>query len=112
MRPYGHPVPPTSLKDHSRPAADWPDRFAEFDELLGQAWEIRRPTATRLEVDLPATIGLAGRLADLFQREAACCGFFSFELTILDSEALLVAISVTENKASVLDALAAGAGPV
>ena len=112
MRIYGDPVSAASLKDPSRPAADWPDRFAEFDELLGQAWEIRRPAATRLEVDLPATVGLAGRLADLFQREAACCGFFSFELTILDCEALLVAISVTESKTSVLDALAAGAGPV
>jgi hypothetical protein len=32
--------------------------------------------------------------------------------TIASEEALLVAISVTEGKTSVLDALAAGAGPV
>jgi hypothetical protein len=112
MRSYENPVPPTALRYRSRPAVDWPDRFAEFDELLGQAWEIRRPAPTRLEVDLPATAGMAGRLADLFQREAAYCGFFTFELTIVSGEALLVVISVTESKTSVLDALAAGAGPV
>ena len=56
--------------------------------------------------------GLAAKLADLFQREAAYCGFFTFELTIASGEALLVAITVTEAKTSVLDALAAGAGPV
>jgi hypothetical protein len=105
-------MPATSLTGSGGRAADWPDRFAEFDELLGQAWEIRRPAPTRLEVDLPPRVGLAGRLADLFQREAACCGFFSFELTIVSGEALLVAISVTDSKTSVLDALAAGAGPV
>jgi hypothetical protein len=112
MRSPGNPVPATVLKDRSLPAVDWPDRFAEFDELLGQAWEIRRPAATRLEVDLPATPGLAARLADLFQREAAYCGFFTFELTMASGEALLVAITVPEAKSSVLDALAAGAGPV
>jgi hypothetical protein len=101
-----------TLRRPSLPAVDWPDRFAEFDELLGHAWEIRRPAPTRLEVDLPATAGLAGRLADLFQREAACCGFFTFELTIVSGEALLVAINVPQGKTSVLDALAAGAGPV
>jgi hypothetical protein len=111
MRIYENPAAGT-LRGRGQPAGDWPDRFAEFDELLGHAWEIRRPTPTRLEVDLPATAGLAGRLADLFQREAACCGFFTFELTIVSGEALLVAISVTEGKTSVLDALAAGAGPV
>jgi hypothetical protein len=112
MTIHGRPEPATALQDCSRPTVDWPDRFAEFDELLGHAWEIRRPSPTRLEVDLPATVGLAGRLADLFQREAACCGFFTFELTIVSSEALLVAINVTDSKTSVLDALAAGAGPV
>jgi hypothetical protein len=112
MRIFGNPVPARTVQHRSRPAADWPDRFAEFDDLLGQAWEIRRPTPTRLEVDLPATIGLASRLADLFQREAACCSFFTFELTVASGEALLVAINVTESKTSVLDALAAGAGPV
>jgi hypothetical protein len=112
MRIYENPVPAIALKDGSRPAVDWPDRFAEFDELLGHAWEIRRPAPTRLEVDLPAQAGLAGRLADLFQREAACCGFFTFELTIASDEALLVAITVAETKTSVLDSLAAGAGPV
>jgi hypothetical protein len=111
MSIYGNPAP-APAKDRSMPAGDWPDRFAEFDELLGHAWEIRRPAPTRLEVDLPARIGLAARLADLFQREAACSGFFTFELTIASEEALLVAISVTEGKTSVLDALAAGAGPV
>jgi len=111
MRNYGKPVPTTALNHRSQPAADLPDRFAEFDELLGHAWEIRRPTPTRLEVDLPARIGLAARLADLFQREATCCGFFTFELTIMSGEALLVTITVTESKTSVLEALAAGAGP-
>ena len=112
MRIYGSPVPATAMNDRSGTGVDWPDRFAEFDELLGQAWEIRRPTPTRLEVDLPAQAGLAGRLADLFQREATYSRFFTFELTIASGEALLVAISVTEAKTSVLDALAAGAGPV
>jgi hypothetical protein len=112
MRIYENPLPGRVLKDRGRPAVDWPDRFAEFDELLGQAWEIRRPAPTRLEVDLPAETGLAGRLADLFQRESAYCGFFTFELTIASGEALLVAITVTKAKTSVLDALAAGAGPV
>ena len=107
---YGNSEPARAFK--GRPALDWPDRFAEFDELLGQAWEIRRPAPTRLEVDLPAAAGLAARLADLFQREAACCVFFTFELTIDSGEALLVAISVPEEKTSVLDAMAAGAGPV
>jgi hypothetical protein len=111
MRIYESPLSGT-LGDRSQPAGDWPDRFAEFDELLGHAWEIRRPAPTRLEVDLPAAAGLAGRLADLFQREAACCGFFTFELTIVSGEALLVAINVSESKTSVLDTLAAGAGPV
>jgi hypothetical protein len=111
MRIYENPLSGT-LGDRSQPASDWPDRFAEFDELLGHAWEIRRPAPTRLEVDLPAAAGLAGRLADLFQREAACCGFFTFELTIVSGEALLVAIVVPERKTSVLDTLAAGAGPV
>ena len=109
MTTYGSPEP-RALK--GLPALNWPDRFAEFDELLGQAWEIRRPAPTRLEVDLPAAAGLAARLADLFQREAACCVFFTFELTIVSGEALLVAISVPEDKTSVLDAVAAGAGPV
>jgi hypothetical protein len=103
---------PGTLRNRSRPTIDWPDRFAEFDELLGHAWEIRRPAPTRLEVDLPAAAGLAGRLADLFQREAACSRFFTFELTIVSGDALLVAIVVPERKTSVLDTLAAGAGPV
>ena len=112
MRIYESPLPGAALMGRSQPAVDWPDRFAEFDELLGHAWEIRRPTPTRLEVDLPASARLASRLADLFQREAACCGFFTFELTIVSGEALLVAIVVPESKTSVLDTLAAGAGPV
>jgi hypothetical protein len=111
LRSYESPLP-GAVQGRGEPTGDWPDRFAEFDELLGHAWEIRRPAPTRLEVDLPATVGLAGRLADLFQREAACCGFFTFELTIVSGEALLVAIEVTEGKTSVLDTLAAGAGPV
>src|SRR3712207_3132972 len=111
MKSYESPFPGI-VRGRSQPAGDRPDRFAEFDELLGHAWRIRRPSPTRLEVDLPATVGLAGRLADLFQREAACCGFFTFELTIVSGEELLVAIEVTESKTSVLDTLAAGAGPV
>ena len=74
------------------PTAERPLRASEFVDLLGTqviATHLVNNQHTRFELaPLPE---VAARAADLFAREARCCSFFTFTLTI-DANAARVAV--------------------
>jgi len=89
------------------PTADQPLRVAEFDDLFASALrgvDRRGPTELRLTLDRDAE--QAAR--DLTEREAACCSFFTFTLT-LDDAHLFIDIKVPAAHVDVLDAIGAQA---
>lgn len=64
---------------------------------------MRRPAPTRLEVDLSAYAGAAGR--DLAARESQCCSFFAFDFRAVAS-AVVMGVEVPPAFTDVLDAFA------
>ena len=88
------------------PTTEQPLRVAEFDRLFRLVTEIDRPEPTRLQMTLlPAEPAVAAHAAELAAREARCCGFFTFTLTVRQSE-LKITIETPAAHVDVLDALA------
>lgn len=88
------------------PTTEQPLRVAEFDELFRLVTEIDRPDPTRLQMTLlPAEPTVAAHAAELAAREARCCGFFTFTLTVRQS-ALQITIETPPAHVGVLNALA------
>lgn len=88
------------------PTADRPLRVAAFDQLLTDAvLDTTRVTSQQLRLTLRPEPDIAARTAELAARETACCGFFTFTLTVT-GDRLLLDIGVPPTQTAVLDALA------
>lgn len=96
------------------PTEERPLRVAEFDELFRRAVvRVERAGPTRAVLTLTGTEDVRETLEDLAAREAACCSFFTFEVTT-GAEGVRFVVDVPSAHAAVLDALvsrAAAASP-
>lgn len=99
------------------PTEEQPLRVAEFDELFVAALcGVDRPDPEHLALtfdddDDDKGAGLEATLRDLIAREAMCCSFFTFAVTVGDG-GLRVEVGVPSTHLDVLDALAARAARV
>jgi hypothetical protein len=96
------------------PTQELPVRLAEFDALFASVRSAERVAPTRLRLALAAGGEVAARAADLAVRETACCGFFTFTLTVTGGGTNLE-VAVPAGHVAVLDGFAArataGTGP-
>jgi hypothetical protein len=84
-------------------------RLTALDDLFASAvTTVERPEPTRLRLDLVPQPAAAAQAAALAVREADCCGFFTFTLTAVQC-GLTLDISVPQERAAVLDGIAAQA---
>lgn len=91
------------------PSGERPMRLDAFEELFAVAVRsLARPEPTRLRFELVPGPTVAARAAELAAREADCCGFFAFALTVAQGRLVLEA-TVPRNRTGVLDGLAAQA---
>jgi hypothetical protein len=88
------------------PTVDRPARSAEFDAVFGHGLRrVSRLHARHAQWEFAVGPGQAARIADLLQRETACCSFFTFTMTGGVPGAVLVDVAVPEAYVAVLDAL-------
>jgi hypothetical protein len=88
------------------PTADQPLRLADFDALFAEVVRrVERPEPGVARLVLDPTPAVAARTADLVAREAECCSFFTFTLTIT-ADTLLLDVAVPPAHHAILDALA------
>ncbi|MFF3755641.1 hypothetical protein [Streptomyces sp. NPDC002185] len=66
-----------------------------------------RPGPLRLRLGLAGGPGVEERLRDLVEREAGCCSFFTFTVTLGEDGLVGLDIAVDREHAAVLDSLAA-----
>jgi hypothetical protein len=85
------------------PAAQ-PERVAEWDALFATAARSVRPVEGGVCVDLAPALGRSSVVADLADREAQCCDFLAFGLTVTSST-LLLAVTTDDEHAEVVAAL-------
>jgi hypothetical protein len=88
------------------PTADRPLRMAEFDALLAGARDTERITTTMLRVTLAGGSQLPATVRDLTEREARCCSFFTFSVSVEPPDTVRLDIEVPAAYVVVLDALA------
>lgn len=94
------------------PTGEQPLRVAEFDELFGAALRgIDRPDPAHVTLTFDEGPGVETTVRDLIAREAQCCSFFTFAVTVGDDR-LRVEVGVPSTHLDVLDALAARAAGV
>jgi hypothetical protein len=87
------------------PAAERPLRRAEFTALFAASLRgLRRVDRTSLRMTLAGDTDRS-TVMDLTARETACCSFFTFTVTPVDS-AVLLDVSVPDAYVDVLDGLA------
>jgi hypothetical protein len=79
------------------------DRSSAWAELLARAVE-REATATGVRLRFDADPHVASTAADLSVREAECCAFFAFTITI-DAHAVWLTVDAPPEGRPVLDAL-------
>jgi len=93
------------------PTAERPLRLAEFDTLF--ATSARRVIRDEhgVRIHLEGDSSLRDRVRDLAERETACCSFFTFVIEG-SSSAVVMDVSVPENRREILDALASRAEEV
>jgi DNA-binding transcriptional MerR regulator len=82
---------------------DMSDRSNAWTELLGQA-VARESTATGVRVRFDADPHVVSTVADLAVREAECCSFFSFMITV-DARGVWLAVDAPPDGRPLLDAL-------
>lgn len=88
------------------PAAERPQRAAEFDGLFAEAVRgIERVEPTRLRLDLQPGPQVAARAAELVTAETRCCSFFTCTITVA-ADRLVLDITVPARHAGLLDTLA------
>ena len=80
-----------------------PGRMSGWTDVLDRVVE-RESTATGMRLRLDADAQVVSTAADLAVREAACCAFFSFTLTI-DTGGVWLAVDAPPDGRPVLDAL-------
>ena len=85
------------------PMGERPDRSNAWTELLTHVVE-RETTSTGIRVRFDADRQLVSSIADLAVREAECCAFFSFTLTV-DAHGVWLAVDAPPEGRPVLDAL-------
>lgn len=91
------------------PGDDQATRLEAFAELFAASLEaVERAEPTRLRLTLTHRPAVAAHAADLATREADCCGFFTFTLTVT-RERLVMDVTVPDAHSKVLDGLAAQA---
>ena len=87
------------------PTLDQPLRQEQFDDLFQTAVRsVERVGTGHARLDLVPEPAVASRAADLAMREAGCCSFFTFTLTV-SGEQLGLDIVVPPDHQAVLDAL-------
>ena len=96
---------PLALDACTLPAAERPDRLAEFDSLFRDHVRSVHRAGDSVRLGLAGGAGLTQRVRELTARESQCCSFFTFALAGTD-ESLELTISVPAEHADVLDALA------
>ncbi|MEY2420995.1 MAG: hypothetical protein QOI95_1062 [Acidimicrobiaceae bacterium] len=79
------------------------DRSSAWTELLGRATE-REPTTTGMRLRFDTDPDVAATIADLAAREAECCAFFSFSITV-DARGVWLGVDAPPDGRPVLDAL-------
>jgi hypothetical protein len=85
------------------PTRERPLRVAEFDAAFARGLRVHHrdgPCLLRLTLDA----SVEREMADLIERESACCSFFTFSLRSEDDR-LLLDIAVPPGREDVLDAL-------
>jgi hypothetical protein len=91
------------------PTTDRPLRRAEFDDFLGEdVVSVNQQSPSEVRLDLRADPEIAARAAGLAAKEAICCSFFTFGLTIADGTVSMT-VSTKPAHAAVLAGLAARA---
>ncbi|MFE9633609.1 hypothetical protein [Streptomyces sp. NPDC006463] len=89
------------------PTEERPPRVAEWDALFAERLtSLSRPGRLGLRLELSGGPGVEERVRELVAREAGCCSFFAFTVTVGDISVLLD-IAVDEAHEAVLDALVA-----
>ncbi len=87
------------------PTLDQPMRQEQFDDLFQTAVRsVDRVGTGHARLDLVPEPAVASRAADLAMREAGCCSFFTFTLSV-SGEQLGLDIVVPPDRQAVLDAL-------
>lgn len=87
------------------PTLDQPMRQEQFDDLFQTAVRsVERVGTGHARLDLVPEPAVASRAADLAMREAGCCSFFTFTLSV-SGEQLGLDIVVPPDRQAVLDAL-------
>lgn len=102
-------APWTPVQSCTLPASEQPLRVAEFDDLFAHLHSVESPSETRARLLLSGGEELIGRARSLAERETACCTFFAFDITCLDSGLVSLGIEVPPAYAAVLAALVARA---
>lgn len=87
------------------PTDQRPLRLAEFDDLFAHAVRSVEFRGRHVRLGMSGGAGLAERVRDLTEREAACCSFFTFTVEGTDED-LILAISVPPARQDLLNALA------
>ncbi len=90
------------------PPRDARSQMAEWGALLTDAVARRHRVAPgRLDLHLRSDFDRVDALVDLARREAACCAFFDFSLSI-GPDALTLVIEAPDEAASILDEFTPG----
>lgn len=85
------------------PTATRPLREAEFADVFREHLRsVERIAPPRLRLGLHRCPSVAATVADLAAREASCCGFFTFTLTV-DERRLVLDVETSPGHETVLD---------
>ena len=91
------------------PTVEQPLRRAEFDDLFAaDVLSVHQPTRQELQFELRPDAEVAARAARLAAKEAGCCSFFTFGLTITEGVVLMTVLTEPAHE-TVLTALGARA---
>lgn len=71
------------------PLADLPGRMAEWDALIAESVDVAGVGRGRVRLTLDRARTSPAAVADLAGREAQCCSFLTFELTVGERELTL-----------------------
>ena len=109
MKAYDHVMSSCRDSDASVPIActlsteEQPDRLTAWTDVLGRAVE-RESTGTGVRLRFDADPQLVSTIADLAVREAECCAFFAFTITV-DGRGVWLAVDAPPDARPVLDTL-------
>lgn len=91
------------------PTVEQPLRRAEFDDLFsGDVLGVDQRSPRQVRLQLRPDAEVAARAASLAAKEAGCCSFFTFDLTIADGTVSMT-VSTEPEHATLLNALGARA---